>query len=58
MLYLQYNEFVLNGIKSLDNARLQMQKQSSSSLANRLEKCFEPAKDRTDKFADWYFAYR
>jgi len=53
----KYNEFVLKGIKSLDDSRLQMHKQSTSLLVSRLETCFEPAKERVDKFADWYFAY-
>jgi len=53
----KYNEFVLKGVKSLDDSRLQMHKQSTSLLVSRLETCFEPAKERVDKFADWYFAY-
>ena len=58
MPYSQYNEFVLHGITSLDNSRLQMQTHASSLLTERLDQCFRPAKERVDKFADWYFAYR
>merc|ERR550539_1990413 len=34
-----------------------MQSDASKLIAERLEKCFEPVKERVDKFADWYFAY-
>merc|ERR1719411_1500625 len=34
-----------------------MQDNATCMLLERLDKCFEPVKDRVDKFADWYFAY-
>ena len=54
----KYNEFVVNGISALDKSRYQMQTYASGILSERLDKCFEPVKERVDKFADWYFAYR
>lgn len=53
----KYNEFVVNGISALDKSRYQMQIYASGILSERLDKCFEPVKERVDKFADWYFAY-
>ena len=49
---------MLNGIEALDKSKQQMQNDASKLLAERLDKCFEPVKERVDKFADWYFAYR
>mgnify|MGYP003309186295 CR=1 FL=1 len=54
----QYNEFVINGIDSLDKSRLKMQNSATTLLTERLNQCFDPVKARADKFADWYFAYR
>jgi len=43
--------------EALSVAEKDLKEQASQCLASKLEACFQPIKDRSSKFADWYFAY-
>jgi hypothetical protein len=53
----EYSAFVNQQVASLDNSRAKLSAKMETQLHNTLTDVFDEVRGRTDRFADWYFAY-
>jgi len=53
----KYSDFVRKSVETLLAAQKEMEEESSRLLSERVNKCFNEIKPRSEQFADWYFSY-
>ena len=53
----KYSDFVRKSVETLLVAQKEMEEESSRLLSERVNKCFNEIKPRSEQFADWYFSY-